>query len=1005
MYRIGVDVGGTNTDSAILDITLSTAPSRGVLASSKTPTTKDVTSGIRTAVEAVLKKSAVASEKVLSVSIGTTHFVNAVVEADPKRLSRVAVVRLCGPFTRQVPPFADFPQALRKTIQGPTFYVDGGLEIDGREISSLNVDQIKEVVEEIKKHGITTIALVGVFSPLDHGGVHEDRCRDIMLEQDPSLSVVCSHNIGNIGLLERENATILNASILPLAQKTVRAFVTAMSHLRLSCPLFLTQNDGTLTDSETAAQFPIKTFASGPTNSMTGAVFLASLDVQGSSLAGKQTVIVDIGGTTTDVCALMPSGFPRQAPTFVEVGGVRTAFSMPEVLSIGLGGGSIVHVDGESDEVAIGPESVGYLLPEKALVFGGDVMTCTDIVVASGAQEIGNKSHVSKLSTSVVTAAREKIKKMLEDVIEGMKVSSLPIIAIMCGGGSVLQMDDLAGVSQCITPPHYDSANAVGAAIAKVAGELDVIEILAGRDEQQVMEEAKRKAIEIAVERGADKDDVHIAEIEKMPLQYAANKATRIKIRAVGKLKIPDTIETPTHQGSLPTADEEADDEGTGITKAVTTFESSEGAMISSDIKPSQSVDLVNYKPYVRDSVWYLTPVDFEFISLGVGVLGTGGGGPSYLQYLATLHTYHTSPAETIRVIAPKSLSDEDVVVFGSWYGAPSVSGERMPAGPEIMTAIDYSMRLSKHSNSKIAAVVADEIGGGNGMSTFPTSAHYDIPVIDGDLMGRAYPTMEHGTCYVYGETILPCVLADGKGNVSAIMQAESNTRIETMLRATCVELGLKTAVAATPLTGAVIKKYVIPNTVSQALYLGRAILLARRMKTDVIEAIFDITPGKLIFEGKIIDVRRDIERGYTMGSVLIEPETDRGSGANQHTNNKTDKRNMLIPFQNEYLYASLIDPSNPSNEEIVCVVPDLISLLSSADGSAVGSQDLRYGLKVKVIALPAHPLWTDDERGLKVGGPEYFGLKERGIEWARGRGGLAGYGNGPRSVIAEFGM
>jgi N-methylhydantoinase A/oxoprolinase/acetone carboxylase beta subunit len=130
-----------------------------------------------------------------------------------------------------------------------------------------------------------------------------------------------------------------------------------MRELQLSCPLYLTQNDGTLTGADEAAKLPIKTFASGPTNSMTGAAFLAGLDQPHSDTeAGAQVLVVDIGGTTADVCALLPSGFPRQALNFVEVGGVRTAFSMPDVLSVGLGGGSRIGVDGDG-KVTVGPDS------------------------------------------------------------------------------------------------------------------------------------------------------------------------------------------------------------------------------------------------------------------------------------------------------------------------------------------------------------------------------------------------------------------------------------------------------------------------------------------------------------------------------------------------------------------------------------------------------------------------------------------------------------------------
>ncbi len=220
---------------------------------------------------------------------------------------------------------------MRNIIEGPHFYLDGGLEIDGREIAPLNPAQIKQTASEIVKAGIRYVAVVGIFSALDHAGIHEERCKTLLQEFQPELSVVCSHSIGGPGLLPRENATILNASILAFARKTIKGFRLAMSKLDLSCPLYLTQNDGTLTDAAVAAELPIKTFASGPTNSLMGAAFLQGLDHGDKRMADNQYVVVDIGGTTTDICALLPSGFPRQAPNFVEVGGVRTAFSMPEV--------------------------------------------------------------------------------------------------------------------------------------------------------------------------------------------------------------------------------------------------------------------------------------------------------------------------------------------------------------------------------------------------------------------------------------------------------------------------------------------------------------------------------------------------------------------------------------------------------------------------------------------------------------------------------------------------
>ena len=209
---------------------------------------------------------------------------------------------------------------------------------------------------------------------------------------------------------------------------------------------------------------------------------------------------------------------------------------------------------------------------------------------------------------------------------------------------------------------------------------------------------------------------------------------------------------------------------------------------------------------------------------------------------------------------------------------------------------------------------------------------------------------------------------------MAVVLTAESNTKVEGLLRTACIEMGNSTAVAGRPLSGRVMRNFAVPNTVSQSWFLGQAVHLARQSKLDFITAINAVTPVKLLYTGKIIDVTRDISRGYTVGRCLIAPLSDdeqKGEGAALQRQTK----HMSIPFQNEYLAASLVGgDGNPAIEETICIVPDLISVLGQ-DGEALGSPELRYGLKVRVIAMPAHPLWTGSEQGLKVGGPEFFGL------------------------------
>lgn len=202
-----------------------------------------------------------------------------------------------------------------------------------------------------------------------------------------------------------------------------------MRALNLTCPLFLTQNDGTLTTAASAALLPIRTFASGPTNSMRGAAILSGLDDHKvSENRGKSVIVVDVGGTTTDVGVLLPSGFPRQAASFIEIGGVRTNFTMADVQSIGLGGGSIVRPSrtdkprrsesASSLSVSVGPDSVGHNLTRDARVFGGQALTATDLVVASGKVDLGEREKVSDMDAEIVTLGTQRITKLLEGIID-----------------------------------------------------------------------------------------------------------------------------------------------------------------------------------------------------------------------------------------------------------------------------------------------------------------------------------------------------------------------------------------------------------------------------------------------------------------------------------------------------------------------------------------------------------------------------------------------------------
>lgn len=511
--RIGIDVGGTNTDAVLMD-------GLKVLSWHKTPTTADVSSGIAASLETVLKQSGVAPSAIRGVMIGTTHFTNAVVER--KRLLEVAAIRLGLPATKALPPMIDWPEDLGQTLGNHRYMVHGGHEFDGREIAPLNEQELRAAAKDLRQKGIKAAAITSVFSPVNPA--MELRAAEIVADEAGDITISLSHEIGRVGLLERENATIMNGCLTELARRVVESFRTALRRLDIRAPFFISQNDGTLMSAEHVEKYPVLTFASGPTNSMRGAAFLAK---------AQEAMVVDIGGTTSDVGMLL-HGFPRESSVAVNIGGVRTNFRMPDVLSFGLGGGSLVRDDG----ARIGPDSVGYELTTKSLVFGGDTLTTTDIVVAAGLADIGDRSRVAHLPPRTIDTALDAIHRMTDEAIDRMKTSAEALPVILVGGGAILISRDLPAASEVIKPDYAPVANAIGAAIAQVGGEVDRVFSLEGLSRDDALDEAKREATGKAVVAGADPDTVQIVDVEEVPLAYLPSSATRIRIKAVGDLSM-----------------------------------------------------------------------------------------------------------------------------------------------------------------------------------------------------------------------------------------------------------------------------------------------------------------------------------------------------------------------------------------------------------------------------------------------------------------------------------
>lgn len=508
--RIGIDVGGTHTDAVLLD-------GGDVVMATKRLTTADVTSGIRDALDTLLS-SGVPAGRVQAVMIGTTQFTNAVVER--RSLTRVDAIRIAAPSGRGLPPKVDWPEDLREAIGPHSHVIKGGYLYDGWPLAALDDEEIDALIETLRGSRSRSVVISSAFAPInpEPERVLARRLADAL----PGLHISLSHKFSRLGLQERENAALLNAALLELADRVVTAFETATRDFGLHCPVFVSQNDGTLMNAGFVREYPALTFASGPTNSLRGAAKLSGL---------HDAIVVDIGGTTSDI-GVLQNGFPRESNRVIEVGGVRTNFRMPDILALGLGGGSIVADDGRS----IGPRSVGHDLLSEGLHFGGSTLTATDIALAAGGRRLDSCTATPDLPAGLVRDANQLMHDMLDAGIDRMKPSKSPLPVILVGGGAILIPGRLAATDTVIRPENAGVANAIGAAIAQIGGEAEAIHNYADTPRETALEQVAARARQRAMEAGADPDTLRIVDQEEIAVPYMERGATRVRVKLVGEI-------------------------------------------------------------------------------------------------------------------------------------------------------------------------------------------------------------------------------------------------------------------------------------------------------------------------------------------------------------------------------------------------------------------------------------------------------------------------------------
>lgn len=516
--RLGIDVGGTNTDGVLLDAGLN------VIAKIKTATTHDISTGIDNAISKLLEQVNIDGSQVKHAMLGTTQCTNAIVEK--KGLDRVGMIRLSLPSGDSVPPLCGWSQSWQRLLGEHFYQAHGGYEYDGQLIAEIQEQQIRDVCRKMKDQ-VDSIAICGVFSPVN--GDQELRAAVWVAEELPGVNISLSHKVGSLGLLERENATILNAALQGTAKRFVDGFCSALVNHGIQTTPYFGQNDGTLMSQQFALLYPILTVACGPTNSIRGASHLTKL---------KDAIVVDVGGTTSDI-GVLTHGYPRESSLAVEIGEVRTNFRMPDILALAIGGGTKVAIDQE--HIVLGPESVGHTLTSAARSFGGDELTLTDVALKTGNMQWQAAHPLTDNIGITQQQAKAVYQQMVLDVEEGidkMKTSAASVPVIMVGGGSALFPDHLEGVSQVVRPEHFEVANAIGVALGEISGQFDKIVPIEPTLREEVLLTLEEQAKQLAIEAGACGENVSIIERSEIPLSYLQGNMVHVKIKAAGHIKM-----------------------------------------------------------------------------------------------------------------------------------------------------------------------------------------------------------------------------------------------------------------------------------------------------------------------------------------------------------------------------------------------------------------------------------------------------------------------------------
>ena len=342
---------------------------------------------------------------------------------------------------------------------------------------------------------------------------------------------------------------------------------------------------------------------------------------------------------------------------------------------------------------------------------------------------------------------------------------------------------------------------------------------------------------------------------------------------------------------------------------------------------------------------------DLDALATGAWVLGTGGGGDPYCSLVAAKELYRAG--RSVDLLDPADLADDELVAMVSFQGAPLVNSERLPDPAMMQKAVRV---MEDHIGRRFSAVMSSEIGGSNGVQPLLAAASMGLPLVDADAMGRAFPDVSKTSFAVRDLCPWPLAVVDVRRNVAIIPKGVDWFWMERISRQIVTEMGSTASTCKAPRTGREVREHGILGSVTRAIGIGRLLKEARRSHADPVGSLLEAEGGLELFRGKVVDVRRRTMEGFLRGDTSID-------GLDSYRGERFD-----LEFQNEFSVGR-------RNGDVVITVPDLICVLDSLSGEAIGTETLRYGQRVTVIAMPSPPVFLSP-KGLQHAGPAAFGFE-----------------------------